>query len=102
MFAAMSTSDVLKAEFNEEFSKVDPEKPPRPDLFGYGRLVRQVQQVEVTLVYLLRVWRPQFPLPTEPESAYELWQREKEDAGDDMLLADIFNANPKALGFNLN
>ena len=78
---------------------------PRPDMFGYTRLVRQVQSLEtaVTLMHRSVARNPTIPLPQGPETAYERWLRRREDAELDALFGDIFNANPKAFsGKNLN
>ncbi|MHA0288267.1 hypothetical protein ACXYX3_17680 [Mycobacterium sp. C3-094] len=96
----MSVDDELLAEFNEVFADIDPEKPPRPELFGYSRLIRHVHQLEqVTTRVLAAVTKnPGLPIPQGPVTAYELWEKQSEDKELDSLFGDIFKVDPKALG----
>ena len=96
----MSADPEMLAEFNDVFADVDPDKPPRPELFGYSRLIRHVHQVEQVQTQILRAVSKNntIPIPQGPVTAYELWQEQSTDRELDSLFGDIFKANPKALG----
>lgn len=76
----------------------------RPDPVGWTRQIRHTHQVEeaVTRLHQFMAKNLGIPLPKTPESAYERWQREREDTQENLLLADIFRANPAALGVRVN
>lgn len=76
----------------------------RPEMVGFTREIRHLHQIEEAIVRLHRHTAKNLgiPMPKTPESAYERWVREHDDQQENLLLADIFHANPKALGLNLN
>lgn len=96
----MSVDPEMLKEFDQVFAAVDPEKPPRPELFGYSRLIRHVHQLEQVSTQILRAVQKNnnVEVPKGPVTAYELWQQQSEDKELDSLFGDIFKANPKALG----
>jgi hypothetical protein len=73
-------------------------------MVGWTRQIRHTHQVEEAITRLHRHMAKNLgiPMPKTPESAYERWVREREDVQENNLLVDIFRANPKALGVNLN
>lgn len=92
----MQSNAELLDEFEEAFQKIYAgEEAPRPGLFGYTRVARQVHKLEVAVTYLIRQQYPRFPLPSEPETAYERWleQRDEDDLG--AVFGDIYQANPR-------
>lgn len=100
----MSENEELLKEFEQDFLKVDPDDPPRPELFGHTKLVRHVHQLEQQIAYLRReiTKRNGIPIPKSPMSAYERWSERREDGELDSLLGDIFEASPAAFGMNVN
>jgi hypothetical protein len=96
----MSADPVMLEEFGREFAKIDLDDPPRPELFGYTRVVRHLHQVEQALARVERAVskNPAVPVPKGPVTAYELWEQKAEDSELGSLFGDIFKVDPKALG----
>ena len=90
----------MLAEFEAVFKDVDPDKPPRPELFGHSRLIRHVHQLEQVMTRVLNAMpkSAKIPLPQGPVTAYERWEQKSEDEELDALFGDIFKVDPKALG----
>lgn len=84
-----------------EAGEADDQRPP---MAGWTREVRHMHRIEeaITRLHQFMAKNLAIPLPKTPETAYERWIREREDKQEDLLLRDIFKANPKALGFNIN
>lgn len=97
--------EVLK-EFEGLFKKIEAGQcdDTRPEMLGWTTHVKHLHRVEEAVVRLHQHMAKNLgiPLPKTPESAYERWQREREDTQENLLLADIFRANPKALGIAMN
>lgn len=100
----MSADPDLLKQFAEKFTQVaQSATAPRPELAGYTRLSRQVHQVECAIVTLQRILAKNaaaYPMPAAPVSAYERWQNQRDDDEIGALFGDIYQANPKALGFD--
>ena len=98
----MSETPILAAQFEEHFATVDPDKPPRPELVGYSRVIRHLNRVESAVVRLHRsmVNSQAVRMPPEPVTAYERWQEQREDGELSSVFADIFDANPNAFTLN--
>jgi hypothetical protein len=97
----MSFNDELLKEFEKTFQQIaEGEDAPRPELFGFSRLARHVHRVEESIVRLHRHMAKNLaiPMPPNPETAYERWERQFDDQQEDQLLGDIYRANPSALG----
>lgn len=94
----------MQAEFEEQFAKIQDGEVPRPEMFGYSRLVRQVHSLEVAVTHMHQTVarNPNIPVPKGPETAYERWLRRREDDELDALFGDIFKANPGAFNGNRN
>jgi hypothetical protein len=90
----MQENDELLVYFEEQFQEIHDGKSPRPSLFGYSRVARQVHKVEVAVTQLIRRDNPKYALPTEPETAYERWKQARDDAELGDLFGDIFQSNP--------
>lgn len=90
----MQSNDELLSQFEETFQQIDDGHVPRPDMFGYSRLARQMHKVETAVAHLVRVHKRGFPLPSEPETAYERWHRRAEDDEFAGLFGEIYRSNP--------
>ena len=90
----------MHAEFDHIFKDIDPDKPPRPELFGHTKLVRQVFQLEQVMTRVLNALpgAAKIPLPKGPVTAYELWEQKSEDKELNALFGDILEISPKSLG----
>lgn len=101
----MSADPKMLAEFEDEFRKISDGDMPRPGLFGYSRLARQVHNVELAVTQLRRQMSKNpgaIPLPAEPLTAYERWVEQHEEDELGAVFADIYRANPKLFGVNTN
>lgn len=96
----MSVDPQMLEEFDEIFSKIDPDKPPRPELFGHTRLIRHVHQVEQVMTKVLNAMpgAAKHPIPQGPVTGYEVWEQRAEDAELGALFGDILKVSPKSLG----
>lgn len=96
----MSADPEMIAEFAKVFKDIDPDKPPRPELFGHNRLVRHVFQLEQVMTRVLNALphSAKIPVPKGPVTAYERWEQQSEDKELNDLFGDILKVSPKSLG----